>query len=146
MFKMLLPINLWITDKEIDCIKFCDEFKIERPNNMIQVEGIVIRAHDNIITYINPTASGWHSTVVHEAVHVAEAIFQIIGEYDPSSEFRAYLTQSIYLQITDQLKPKTAKEVVLEYLNVPVDLKMPSPSLQIMREKKVSWLSFLLHR
>jgi hypothetical protein len=43
------------------------------------------------------------SVVVHEAVHVFEAMMRDMGEAHPSEEFRAYATQFIFERMVDAL-------------------------------------------
>jgi hypothetical protein len=60
-----------------------------------------------IVVCINPTADV--GLIVHEAVHVFEAMMRHMGENDPSEEFRAYSTQFIFEQILEVIVAKGAK-------------------------------------
>ena len=41
------------------------------------------------------------SLILHEAVHVWQEWYSLIGESDPSAEFEAYMIQHIYIELMD---------------------------------------------
>jgi hypothetical protein len=60
-----------------------------------------------IVVCLNPTADV--GLIVHEAVHVFEAMMRHMGEGFPSEEFRAYSTQFIFEQILEVVANRLKK-------------------------------------
>lgn len=76
----------------------------------------------------------FNALLVHEAVHIWQAIRESIGEKFPSSEFEAYSIQRISLELMDELEFQLSKLKVEEPKRLTTD-----EMVNVMASRFLSW-------